>query len=52
VIDEYSPGPAGGVKCKLSLYIDGQWYAKEDGADNSDVEAIKGVTRIASGVQP
>lgn len=40
--DEYAPGPQGGVICGLSLRIDGEWITKWDGADNPDIEAIKG----------
>lgn len=38
----YSQGPDGGVKCTLSVYCNGQWVHKEDGAENTQVEAIKG----------
>lgn len=40
--DEYQAGPAGGVICGLSLRIDGEWVTKWDGAENTDIEAIKG----------
>jgi hypothetical protein len=40
--DEYSQGPDGGVKCKLSAFVGDQWVQKEDGASNTAVEAIKG----------
>ena len=40
--DEYAPGPDGGVICGLSLRIESEWITKWDGADNTDVEAIKG----------
>jgi hypothetical protein len=44
--DEYHPGPDGGVVCKLSirLKVDGlpEWIAKEDGAENTDFEEVKG----------
>lgn len=40
--DEYMPGPDGGVKCRLSIRVDGEWIAKEDGAPNTDIEAVKG----------
>jgi len=39
--DEYVP-IAGGFICKLSLRIDSDWITKEDAADTSDIEAIKG----------
>lgn len=40
--DEYVAGPQGGVICRLSIRVDGEWVAKEDGAENTDVEAVKG----------
>ena len=42
--NEYRPGPNGGVVCGLSIYVEerGQWVTKWDGADNTDVEAVKG----------
>ena len=43
--DSYCAGPAGGVICKLSLRIgvspDG-WITKEDAAENTDIESVKG----------
>jgi hypothetical protein len=43
----YAPGPAGGVMCTVSVRIhraDGpvEWVGRSDGADTSQVEAIKG----------
>ena len=45
--NEFRPGPDGGVVCGLSVYVerDGhspEWVTKWDGADNTDVEAVKG----------
>lgn len=45
--NEYRPGPAGGVVCGLSIrvtYSDGatEWVTKWDGAENTDVEPVKG----------
>jgi len=40
--DEYEPGPAGGVLCKLSIRIDGEWITKQDVADNTRKDAVKG----------
>lgn len=40
--NEYRPGPAGGVLCGISVYTGGEWVTKWDGADNTDVEAVKG----------
>lgn len=39
---EYVSGPAGGVVCRLSLRVNGEWIVKENGADNTDVEGVKG----------
>lgn len=38
----YAAGPAGGVICRLSIRCGDDWITKEDGADNTQVEAIKG----------
>lgn len=32
----------GGVMCTLSLYMDGVWVSREDGADETDIEPYKG----------
>ena len=40
--DNYMPGPSGGVMCGLSIRVNGEWITKYDGADNSDIEAVKG----------
>ena len=45
--NEYHPGPAGGVVCGLSVRVtrpDGgwDWVTKWDGAENTDVEPVKG----------
>lgn len=40
--DEYIPGPDGGVVCRLSLRVGGEWITKQDGAPNTDIEAVKG----------
>ena len=45
--NEYRPGPDGGVVCGLSVYVEREggspeWVTKWDGADNTDVEAVKG----------
>lgn len=39
---EFRTGPSGGVICSLALRVDGEWIAKENGADNTDLEAVKG----------
>lgn len=38
----FVPGPAGGVVCKLSAFVDDKWVTKEDGAENTDIESVKG----------
>jgi hypothetical protein len=40
--NEYTKGPEGGVLCGLSIKVDGEWITKWDGAENSDIEPIKG----------
>ena len=45
--NEYRPGPDGGVVCGLSVFVErdsgpAEWVTKWDGADNTDVEAVKG----------
>jgi hypothetical protein len=41
--NEYVAGPDGGILCGLSIYIEGRgWVTKWDGAENTDVEAVKG----------
>jgi hypothetical protein len=40
--DSYRAGASGGVICRLEVRFDGEWIAKEDGAENTNVEAIKG----------
>ena len=41
---EFVKGPDGGVICRLSLRDpdSGEWVTKEDGAENTQVEAVKG----------
>ena len=38
----FVPGPMGGVMCGISVCVNGVWITKYDGADKTDVEAIKG----------
>jgi hypothetical protein len=38
----YLPGPNGGVVCRLSIRVNGEWVTKEDGAENTDIESVKG----------
>lgn len=40
--NEYQPGPTGGLLCGISIRVDGEWVTKWDGADNTEIEAIKG----------
>ena len=40
--NEYKPGPGGGVICGLSIRVGDAWVTKWDGAENTDVEAVKG----------
>ena len=40
--DEYAPGPSGGVICGISIKIGDEWITKWDGAENSDIEGVKG----------
>lgn len=38
----YKPGPQGGVVCALSIKWNGEWIAREGGAENTQIEAVKG----------
>lgn len=40
--NEYFSGPAGGVLCRLSIRCGDEWVAKEDGADNTAIDPVKG----------
>ena len=40
--NEYTSAPDGGILCGLSIKIDGEWVTKWDGAENTQVEAVKG----------
>lgn len=40
--NEFKPGPGGGVLCGISLRVDGEWVTKWDGAENTDIEGVKG----------
>ena len=40
--NQYRPGPGGGVICGLSIRVGDEWVTKWDGAENTDVEAVKG----------
>ncbi|HSH44623.1 MAG TPA: Rad52/Rad22 family DNA repair protein [Longimicrobiales bacterium] len=38
----FDAGPGGGILCGLSVKVDGEWVTKWDGAENTDIEAVKG----------
>lgn len=40
--NEYSKAPDGGILCGISIKVDGEWITKYDGAENTQVEAVKG----------
>lgn len=40
--NEYATAPDGGVLCGISIKINGQWVTKYDGAENTNIQAVKG----------
>lgn len=40
--NEFKPGPDKGVVCGISIRINGEWVTKWDGAENTQVESVKG----------
>tara|TARA_R110000787_G_scaffold218768_1_gene327453 strand:- start:1086 stop:1796 length:711 start_codon:yes stop_codon:yes gene_type:complete len=42
--DAYSPGPDGGIMCSIAVWDGAKecWISKSDGAENTNIEAIKG----------
>lgn len=40
--NEFSPGPDGGVMCGISIRINNEWVTKWDGAEKTQIEAVKG----------
>jgi hypothetical protein len=41
--EEFREGPDGGVICRIYFKDDnGEWIWREDGADNTDIESVKG----------
>jgi hypothetical protein len=40
--NEFRAGPSGGVMCGLSIRVGDEWITKWDGAENTDVEGVKG----------
>jgi hypothetical protein len=40
--NEFRPGPGGGVICGISVRVGDEWVTKWDGAENTDIEGVKG----------
>jgi len=40
--NEFTASPDGGVLCGLSIRVGDEWVTKYDGAENTEVEAVKG----------
>ncbi|CAI1818408.1 DNA damage response protein A [Serratia quinivorans] len=40
--NEFQPSPSGGVLCGISIKHEDEWITKWDGAENTQVEAVKG----------
>lgn len=40
--NEFRDGPDGGVLCGLSVRVGDEWVTKWDGAENTDIEGVKG----------
>ena len=40
--DNYREAPDGGVLCGISLKIDDEWLTRWDGAENTNIESVKG----------
>lgn len=40
--NEFKEGPQGGVLCGLSIFVNEKWVTKWNGADNTNIEAVKG----------
>jgi hypothetical protein len=40
--NEYREAPAGGVLCGISIRVGEEWVTKWDGAENTDIEGVKG----------
>lgn len=40
--NEFQPSPSGGILCGISIKHEGEWITKWDGAENTQVEAVKG----------
>tara|TARA_R100001594_G_scaffold86676_1_gene121091 strand:+ start:176 stop:676 length:501 start_codon:yes stop_codon:yes gene_type:complete len=40
--NDFSQSPNGGVLCTLGIKVEDEWVYKTDGADNTDIERVKG----------
>ena len=40
--NEFTAGPNGGLLCGISVFHNNEWITKWDGADNTQIESIKG----------
>ena len=40
--NEYTAAPSGGVLCGISIRVGDDWITKWDGAENTDIESVKG----------
>ena len=40
--NEFGKAPEGGILCGISIKTDGEWVTKFDGAENTDIESVKG----------
>ena len=40
--NEYLQAPGGGILCGISIKNEGEWITKYDGAENTQIEAVKG----------
>lgn len=40
--NEFTSGPGGGILCGISIRIGTEWVTKWDGAENTDIEPVKG----------
>lgn len=40
--NEFQKAPDGGVMCGISIRVESEWITKWDGAENTDVEGVKG----------
>jgi hypothetical protein len=41
-VNQYVAGPNGGVMCGISIKLNDEWLTKWDGADNTNIEPVKG----------